>query len=69
MRLVCSGVARLLLLQKNVLRRQDMLAVENMLLPIICRPWAVQRCHIGLYVVEEGRLQLLQRCMLPAFTI
>ena len=69
MRLVCSGVARLLILQENVLCRQDMAAVGKVLLPVIYRPQAVRRFQIGLYVMEEGGLQLLRRCVLPEFTI
>ena len=69
MQLGCSGVARVLLLKENVLRRQDMAAVGKVILPVICRPQAVRRCQIGLYVVEEGGLQLLRRCVLPEFPI
>ena len=69
MRLGCSSVARVLFLQENVLCRQDMAVVGKVILPVICRPRAVQRCQIDLYVVEEGGLKLLRRCVLPEFTI
>ena len=69
MRLVCSGVARVLILQENVLRRQDMAVAGKVILPVICRPRDVQQFQIGLYVVEKGGLQMLRRCVLPEFTI
>ena len=69
MRLGCSGVARVLLLQENVLRHQDMAAVGKVLLPVIYRLQAVRRFQIGLYVAEECGLQLLWRCVLPEFPI
>ena len=69
MRLGCSGIARVLFPQENVLRRHYMAAVGKVLLPVICRPLAVRKYQIGLYVVEEGGLQLLRRCVLPEFPI
>ena len=69
MRPGCSGVSQVFLLQENMLRRQDMAVVGKVLLTVICRLRAVRRCQIGLYVVEEGGLQLLQRCVLPEFPI
>ena len=69
MRLGCSSVVQVLLLQKNVLRLQDMAAVGKVLLPAICRLHDVRRCQIGLYVVEGGGLQLLWRCVLPVLPI
>ena len=69
MRLGCSGVAPVLLLQKNVLRRQDMVVVGKVILPVIFRPRADQLCHIGLHVVEGCGLKLLRRCVLPEFPI
>ena len=59
----------MLLLQENVLRSQDMAAVGKVLLPVICRPRVVRQWQIGLYVVDEGVLQLFRRCILPEFTI
>ena len=53
----------------NVMRCQDMADVGKALIPVICRPQDVRRCQIGLYVAEEGRLQLLRRCVLPEFPI
>ena len=69
MRLGYYGVARVLLIQENVLRLLDMAAMGKVLIPVIFRLWAVRRCQIGLYVVEEGGLQLLRSCMLPEFPI
>ena len=61
----CSSVSP----KENVLRRHDMAAVGKVLLPVICRPRDVRRYQIGLYMVEEGGLKMLRRCVLPEFPI